>query len=209
MIGIGIKSKIKRIAKKLFSNQLFFSFQFKTQSYNLFYHVDNKIKYVFNMKTLDDILNIYTDDEIDKIYFIMKGLFIKYNSKEKNDIITDKIQIDLNNTLYISLIDEISMYNMNYAITEIFRNKLKVNIKLLKPTTIQGSSKDFELKNFICKSQEQFWKDFHMSIEKTDYELDFRLAVYDLFVATKKNKNTNILRNNKDCEFYFVMTSYK
>lgn len=208
MILIGTKNKIKKLAKKLFDKKIFFTFQFKTQSYNLFYEINNKIKYVFNGKTLDDILELYTEDEVNKIYFVFKSLFVKYNSKGNNNL-TEKVDLDINNTLFISLVDDESMVNMNHAITEIFKNRLKVNIKLSKPANVQGSIKDFELKNFICKSQEQFWKDFHMCIEKTEYEYDFRLAIYDLYIASKKNKNTHIIRNANNDDWYFLARSYK
>lgn len=203
-----IRSKIKGISKRLFSKQLFFSFHIQRQSYNLFYQIDNSIKYIFNNKTFDDILDIFTEDELTKVYISMKVLFIEHN-KGEFDSITEKIELDNSTSVYITLIDDISLYNMNYAVTNLFRNKMKLDLKLRYTITMQGAVRDMDLKHFICKSQEQFWKDFHMNIQDTEYERDFRLAIHDLYKASVENKNTHIVRTAEDSSYYFHMACYK
>lgn len=203
-----IRNKIKSLAKKLIAKQYFFNFHLQKQSYNLFYQVDNSIKYIFNINSLNDMLDLFTKDELIKIYISLKCLFIKQHNK-KFTTLSEKIELDNSSSVIITIINDISMYNMNYGITELFKNKLKLDLKLRKTISMQGGIRDMDIKHFICKSQEQFWKDYHLSIQDTVYELDFRLALYDLFKASLIKKNTHIIRNNDKNSYYLHMSCYK
>lgn len=204
-----IRNKIKSIAKKLIAKQYFFNFHLQKQSYNLFYQVDNSIKYIFNIHSMNDMLDLFTNAELTKIYISLKCIFIEQHDNKEFTTLSERIELDTTSSINISLINDISMYNMNHGVSELFKNKLKLDLRLRKTVSMQGGVRDMDLKHFICKSQEQFWKDYHLCIQDTVYEVDFRLAMYDLFKASLIEKNTHIIRNNEENSYYMHMSCYK